>query len=150
MPQHHLPAQARPGWRLAPLTGVTRGLVDHRLAVPLPRSRALVTATTLADAGFAVAARVAVLAAATAAAAVVEVPVALAAGTAPTALRAALPAAAMAALPAAAAHAPLAVVPPTGDSVLLSLLLLPCALAHPFSSSPRRSGARWAMASVSQ
>jgi hypothetical protein len=119
VPQHHLTAQVWPRWRLAPLDGATWGLVDHRQAAPLPRSRALATAATVADVGFAVAARAALPAATTAAAAAIEAPTALATGTAPTALRATLhatavaapPAAAAAALAAAATPAPLAAVP---------------------------------------
>ena len=144
-PQHHLPAQARPRWRLAPLDGAAQGLVDHRLVDPLPRSRAPATTATLAGAGFVVAAQAALPAAnstAAAVAAAVEAPTALAANTAPTVPRAALPAAAMAAPPAAAAPAPLAAVPPAGDSVPLFLLLLTYTLPLPFSSSPRWSEAR--------
>ena len=139
-PQHHPPAQARPGWRLAPLDGATHGLVDHRLVEPLPQSRAPATTATLAGAGFMVAAQAALPA--TDSAAAVEAPTALAANTAPTVPRAALPAAAAAAPLAAAAPAPLAAVPPAGDSVPLFLLLLTYTLPLPFSSSPRWSDAR--------
>ena len=143
-PQHHLPAQARPGWRLDPLDGATRGLVDHRLVDPLPWSQAPAMTATLAGAGFVVAAQAALPAAdsTAAAAAAVEAPIALAANTAPTVPRAALPAAAVAAPPAAAAPAPLTAVPPAGDSVPLFLLLLTYTLPLPFSSSPRWSDAR--------
>ena len=176
--QHHLPAQARLGWRLALPDRATWGLEDRRLAVPLPRHRALAAAAILAGTSFAVAVRAVLPAVDSTAAAVVEAPVALAAGAPPTAPRATLPAAATAALPTAAAAAlptaaaaalpvvagaasaaaaappsPVAVLPADGSLLLLLLLLLllpllPYVVPLLFSSCPRWSGARWATASI--
>ena len=128
-PQHHLPAQARPGWRLAPLDGATQGSADHRPTVPPLWSQAFAATAVLAGVGFVVAVRAALPAADSTAAAASEAPAALAAGVAPIAPRAALPTAAASLLP----------LP----------LPLPCALLLS-SSSPQRSEARWARASVSR
>ena len=132
------------GMEAGPLDGATQGSADRRLAVPPLRSQAFVATAAPAGAGFMVADRATLLAADSPAVAASGVPAALATGAVPTAPRAVLPvaaahllllllpAAAVAATPAAVAAAPARVLP------------------LPFSSSPRRSGARWAKVSASQ